>query len=293
MSYCSKCGKKLEEGDIYCPDCGTKNIEVNDNVKIKSQTVLNVDTNFKIIVNILVNMFLKPITTAKKFINETEKNTVIMLTLFLAAMQALLGMWRISQIVSSITNIVQDITRKIVGIINLIQPQDSSNVISDSQINEITIEISKIKSYIKIPYGEIFLQNCALVLISVLIIFVIICVANTLLSKKAPERFKYYKTALIVIVPTLYFEFFSIIFSYLSIDLGLALALLGYIFSLICFAMVIDESLVISKDYTVYVVSVTSLVTIVVLILCFKGFMPSILSSIVSSIMNDIKNLRI
>jgi len=293
MSYCSKCGKKLEEGDIYCPDCGTKNIEVNDNVKIKSQTVLNVDTNFKIIVNILVNMFLKPITTAKKFINETEKNTVIMLTLFLAAMQGLLGMWRISQIVSSITNIVQDITRKIVGIINLIQPQDSSNVISDSQINEITIEISKIKSYIKIPYGEIFLQNCALVLISVLIIFVIICVANTLLSKKAPERFKYYKTALIVIVPTLYFEFFSIIFSYLSIDLGLALALLGYIFSLICFAMVIDESLVISKDYTVYVVSVTSLVTIVVLILCFEGFMPSILSSIVSSIMNDIKNLRI
>lgn len=292
MAYCSKCGKKLEKGDIYCPDCGTKNIELSDNIKIKSKTVLNRDTNFKTIIDILVNMFLKPISTAKKFINETQKNVVIMLTLFLVFMQGLLGIWRMNQIVSSMSSIVQDIIRKIVGIISLIQPQGSSTI-SSSEMNQITDEINRIRLFIKIPYGEIFLQNCALVLISILITFVIICLANTLLSKKLPERFKYYKTALIVIVPVLYFEFFSIIFSYLSIDLGLAVALFGCIISLICFAMLINESLVISKNYTVFVVSFASLVTIVVLILCFSWFMPSILSSVVSSIVNDIKNLGI
>ncbi|OBR92576.1 hypothetical protein CLRAG_24260 [Clostridium ragsdalei P11] len=293
MAYCSKCGKKLEKGDIYCPDCGTKNIELKDNVKIRSQTVPNRNIDYKIIINIIVGMFLKPITTAKKFINETEKNIVVVLTLLFIAFQGFLGIWRANQIVSSISNVVQDVIRKTAEIVNLIQPQGSSNIINSSEMNEITGEISKIKSFIKIPYGEIFLQNCALVLISVLIIFVIICVANTLLSKKAPEKFKYYKTALIVTAPALYFEFFSIIFSYLSIDLGLATALFGYIFSLICFAMVINESLVISKNNTVFVVSFASLVTIIALILCFGWFMPSVLSSIVSSTMNDIKNLGI
>lgn len=295
MAYCSKCGEKLEEGDIYCPNCGTKNIELDDNINIKSKNTqaINVNANFKIIANILIGMFLKPITTAKKFINETKKDIVIILTAFLVIIQGLLGIWRVSQIVLSINNIIENITQKIVEIVNLIQPGNSSNVISSNEMNDLTNEIDKIKSFIKIPYGEIFLQNCALILISILIIFITICVASTLLSKKTPQKFKYYKTALIITVPTLYFEFFSIIFSYLSINLGLVFSLFGLIVSLICFAMVINESLVVPENYILFIVSITSLINIVVLVLCFKEFMPSIISSIVSSIINDIKNLNI
>ena len=27
--YCKKCGRKLADGDMFCPECGTKMIKIN------------------------------------------------------------------------------------------------------------------------------------------------------------------------------------------------------------------------------------------------------------------------
>ncbi|WP_368491064.1 zinc ribbon domain-containing protein [Clostridium sp. BJN0013] len=295
MSYCSKCGKKFKEEDVYCSDCGSKRVDLDENIQIRNKNVqsIKVDINFKVVMDILINMFLKPISTAKRFINDSRKDAVIILTIFIAIMHGLLGMWRINQIVSSINYIVIKLAGKILKIINLIVPGEYSSSISSNDINEITIQLDRMKSIVKIPYGEIFLQNFILILVSILVVFILLYLANTLLSKSKPRVFQYYKTALIVTVPILYFEFFSILFSYLSFNIGLAIALFGFIVSLVCFVMIIKESLVIPENYTLFVVSFIDLVTIIVLIVWFQKCMPSVISNIMSSIINDIKSLNL
>lgn len=293
MAYCSKCGGKLEKDDVYCPSCGTKRIDLDDCINKESGTSqnINMNINIKYGADVFINMFLNPIITAKKFINNGKKDTTIILTIFVIIMHGILGMWRIGQVISSLNSITLKYLKKMVEFVNLLNIGDSYNSISGDEISQATAEISKIKSIIKIPYGNIFLQNCVLILLSILIIFIIICLVNSLLSNNKPHIFKFYKAALISTVPVLYFKFFSIIVSYLSINFGILLLLFGFIVSLICVAIVINKSLMIPERYIPFVVSFIALIVFIVLLICLQKFILSNISTIMSSIMNNIKNL--
>lgn len=296
MAYCSKCGTKLEDGDIYCPNCGTRRMDIDDNTRNQSgnsKETLNVNVNFKAAAGIFINMFLKPVTTAKKFINEGKKDTVILLTIFIAILQGLFGIWKMNQISSNINNIIIQSIKKIFEIVQLIYPSDSPDSISGDDINEIITAVNRIKSGIKIPYGEIFLENCIVVLIAVLTVFVLACLANALFSKNKPEIFKFYKTSVIIAIPTLYFEFFSIMFSYLSIGLGLLLGLFGITASIVCLTIVINESLMVRENYTLFIVSFIAIITGLVIMIFFQKVIPSTVSSIVSSIINSVGSLNL
>ena len=295
MAYCSKCGTKIEEDDIYCPNCGTRRIDIDDDSKSHrpNPNDRSADAGFKEAAIFFVNMFLKPITTAQKFVGSGKKNTAIILTVFTAVMQGFLEMWKMGQLVSNINNIVMQLTNSILKITQLIYPSASPDSINDADINEAMSVINRIKSNIKVPYGDIFLENCILVLVSILASFAIICLANTLFSKSKPRIFKFYKTALIAAVPIIYFEFLSILFSYFSIGLGMALMLFGFIDSVVCFAVATNKSLAASQNCILFVTSFTSVAVIFITLVFFQRFMPSILSTIVSSIMDNIKNLNL
>lgn len=288
MAYCSKCGAKLEEDDIYCPNCGTKRIDIDNghmSVKQKNMRNINVNINFKSVIEIFINMLLKPVTTAKRFINGSKKDTAIILTIFIVIINGLLGMWKVNQIFSNINDVAIKFINKIYEISKFVNP--GSTTLNGDDMNGIVSEIGKIKSIVKIPYGEIFLQNCALILISILVIFIMLCLVNTLLSKNKPQIFKFYKTAIIVTMPIIYFKFLSVIFSYLSIDIGIALALFGFMVSLVCFAMVVNESLKIPENCILYIVSFTVLVVVIIAAVCLQKFIVSDIGNIVSSIMNN------
>ena len=216
MAYCSKCGQKLEEGDAYCPNCGTRMENIDTNAEHKNRPNINMD--LQVLAKIFINMFVKPVTTAKNFINSGRKNTTIILTVFTVGVNGLLGMWKVNQIVSNINDVAIKFINKIVAMSKIIDPSLGDSL-SNSDMNEITAGLAQIKAIIKIPYGQVFVQNCVLILI-------ILCVSNAILSKTKPEVFKFYKTALIVAMPVVYFKFLSIIFSYASVYLGIILALL-------------------------------------------------------------------
>lgn len=240
MAYCSKCGQKLEEGDAYCPNCGTRMKNIDTNAEHKNRPNINMD--LQVLAKIFINMFVKPVTTAKNFINSGRKNTTIILTVFTVVVNGLLGMWKVNQIVSNINDVAIKFINKIVAMSKIIDPSLGDSL-SNSDMNEITAGLAQIKAIIKIPYGQVFVQNCVLILISIVVIFIILCVSNAILSKNKPEVFKFYKTALIIAMPVVYFKFLSIIFSYASVYLGIILALLGLIISLVCFTMSVNESL--------------------------------------------------
>ncbi|MBV4425182.1 zinc ribbon domain-containing protein [Clostridium tyrobutyricum] len=290
MAYCSKCGQKLEEGDAYCPNCGTRMENIDTNAEHKNRPNINMD--LQVLAKIFINMFVKPVTTAKNFINSGRKNTTIILTVFTVGVNGLLGMWKVNQIVSNINDVAIKFINKIVAMSKIIDPSLGDSL-SNSDMNEITAGLAQIKAIIKIPYGQVFVQNCVLILISIVVIFIILCVSNAILSKNKPEVFKFYKTALIVAMPVVYFKFSSIIFSYASVYLGIILALLGLIISLVCFTMSVNESLKISQNHVVFVVSFTVLIVIIVQIACLQKFIPSFIASIVESIMYNIKALNL
>jgi hypothetical protein len=290
MAYCSKCGQKLEKGDAYCPNCGTRMENIDTNAEHKNRPNINMD--LQVLAKIFINMFVKPVTTAKNFINSGRKNTTIILTVFTVVVNGLLGMWKVNQIVSNINDVAIKFINKIVAMSKIIDPSLGDSL-SNSDMNEITAGLAQIKAIIKIPYGQVFVQNCVLILISIVVIFIILCVSNAILSKNKPEVFKFYKTALIVAMPVVYFKFLSIIFSYASVYLGIILALLGLIISLVCFTMSVNESLKISQNHAVFVVSFTVLIVIIVQIACLQKFIPSFIASIVESIMYNIKALNL
>ncbi|AJA47120.1 hypothetical protein CPAST_c10200 [Clostridium pasteurianum DSM 525 = ATCC 6013] len=306
MAYCCKCGTKLNNEDLFCPNCGEKNpvlsqkeeknhknyTELNNSNSTITSNVSN-SVNFKDAFNVIINMFLRPASTAEKFINNADRSIAIIITIFVLIVQGFLGMWKVSQIISNINKLTINITNRIMEFISLLQPGTSSNALSSNDLEYFTREIERIRPYVKIPYGKVFIQNCTLIILAVLIVFIILCLANSMFSRGKVEVFKFYKTALIITLPALYFEFFSIMLSYLSINLGLAIALLGLIISLACFSIIIGTALSFTKNFSVFTASAAAIFTAIALSACLKSFIASDVTDIAASIMNAIKNFNL
>lgn len=316
MRYCHGCGAKIEVGDVFCTNCGKKQLQdspaeekqfqqpmehdnyVNSNTERVQQGASNnfypTSKNQFDFSNgdILLKMLLKPVTGAKQFVESGEKGTAIGITLLLTVMQGLLGVWKVNQFISSLEKMVIDLIQKMSAFMNLIEPGSAGRAIGSNEIMNMTTQINKVKSFINIPYGKIFLQNSALFIISIAILFIIIYLGTNILSKNRSETFTIYKTALIVLVPTLYFEIFSVIFSYLSIYLGFSVAVIGVIISLGCLTIVIKDKLHIDENYSVFIVAISCIVIFIGVSMSLQSFMSSNIADIIMSVTNIMKTLN-
>lgn len=269
MQYCSKCGTKLEEEDIYCPNCGAK--KMDDDTPGKKSTL-----------SIMVNMLLKPVMTAKNFVNNGGKGDSLILTAFAVVLSGLFGIWRASEIIFNINDIIINIVKKVYEVFASMYP-DYVSYITSNDISNLISEINKIKSNVKIPYAYIFFQNCIMILASMAVVFLIVCIINRLVSKSKIDVFKCYKTAIIMVFPYLYFECFSIISSYFSTQLGIIIMLFGVTASIVCFNMIAGEVLEISEDHVLFLISISVVVVFIVISALLVEFIPSTISSIISS----------
>lgn len=314
MGYCHQCGSKVEDGSVFCTNCGVKLIEDLQEEEIQSnenQNFVPKDTffnsqkeayrsyasfknqvNFLNLRDILIKMLLRPVSGGKEFVENGEKSSVIGLTIFLAIVQGILGIWKVNQIISTIQNIALDLVQKISGIMNLIQPGSSRNVPSSDDIMGLTTEINKVKSLINIPYGKIFLQNGMLFLGVIIVLFIVIYFGTNIVSKDKRDPSTIYKTALIISVPTLYFEVFSILVSYMSIYVGAGILLIGVIVSLASLSIIIREELFIDENHSAFIVAVSFLAIFIVILMCLQKFLSSNISDIIMSVTNVMKNIK-
>lgn len=313
MRYCHECGSKLEAGDIFCTNCGTKQIQASSAEEkqfIKNNNSGNSNTggvqhelassyrnlkdqvSFSGVGDILLKMLVRPVFGAKKFVENGEKGSVIAITVLLTIIQGLLGVLKVNQVISSLQNTVIDFIQKIIGFMNIIQPGASEKMLNSRDIMEVTTQINKVKSFIDIPYGKIFLQNSSVFLISIAILFVIIYLGTNISSKNKSEAFTIYKAALIVSVPTLYFELFSILCSYVSFYIGLGVASIGIIVSLCCLNIVIKDKLRIDENHSVFIVSLSCIAVFVGVSMCLQSFVTSNISDIIMSVTNIMKTFK-
>lgn len=319
MRYCHGCGSKIEAEDVFCTNCGTKQVQAsstqekqfqqnqqsaeyskfdNSNAERGHQDLFNSYNNLKSQVNfsqggnILLKMLIKPVEGAKQFVETSEKGFVIAITLVLAIMQGILGVWKVNQLISSLQNLVIDIIQKITTLMNLIEPGSTGKVLGSNEIMELTTQINKLKSFINIPYGKIFLQNSTLFLISIAILFIILYLGTSILSKNRVEASTIYKIALIVTVPTIYFQILAVVFSYLSFYIGLVVGIIGVIISIGCLTITVKEELPINENHSVFIVAISCIAIFISVSIALQSFLSSNISDIVMSLTNVMKTFK-
>lgn len=313
MLFCINCGAKLKDDDTICPNCGAKiNSEEQNNKQLQNKqpqrceqeqncqetqgnqeteetqdTQDNNSIKSDLIYKILINMLIKPISSAKEFVRECKINYTVVLTLLLMVIQGILGIWKSSQVMNDIQYMARYLIKGFTYIIDKIQPGTSQNI-SDS--NLITIMINKFKICADIPYDRIFVQNCIIYLAGIASLFAAVCLLILAFSKKKISLFTLYKVSLIISVPVLYSEFFAILFSYVSFVVGICIFLIGWFISVICLAGVFKDILEIDENYSLFYSVISFTIVIIIAILILKIFISSDAISMIKSFQDSLNS---
>lgn len=258
MKYCYGCGLKIQDEDLFCINCGAK----QESPKGLSSKVKNMDLSGE--KDVFINMFLKPITKAKEFVQKAEKGSVILITLFIVFMQGILGMWRANQIISGIEEIAMNMSQKIGKVLNLFAFGGRGEM-DPTEILSIKGYVNNIKRFIDMPYGKIFFENMGIVMCLVFSVFIIIYLFCSIVSKNKIDTFKLYKISIIGFVPILNFEALSIICSYGSFYIGSYVAIIGAIISTIVLYSILKETLSIDENNSAFISAVCVMAVVIII----------------------------
>ncbi|MDD3224804.1 MAG: zinc ribbon domain-containing protein [Clostridium sp.] len=260
MSYCRKCGTKLEEGTTFCPNCGA---QTNKSSNESSTNIPNEDTsssseppqfNFNEIIDVFKSTILKPVSGGKHFVASADKNLAIIITIIFTILQGLLSIWRTSELLGKVSSGASSLLDRI--------PLLSSFI--GSTIDSVSI-----------PYLKIFIQECVLYLIFVGILFGLLCLVINNFSKIKHTSFMVFKTVLISTLPYLVCEFISIILSTFALPLGIIFILLGVLISIVTLTVIISEGFKVKGDICAFLIPICLVVTVIIYLVILTSCIAS------------------
>ena len=132
-----------------------------------------------------------------------------------------------------------------------------------------------------IPYDKIFIGNCGLYLISLLVLFVSIYLGISIFAKVKCTPFMVFKATLISTLPVLICEIFSILFSNLSLYLGIIFVILGVFISITTLAIIVKESFHIKSNLCILIISISGVITLAAFFLTFSYHLSDVVKAIV------------
>jgi len=295
MTYCSKCGSKIEINDGFCPNCGTKvnqsstknpnnekigqtseNVKILEDVKSVSNQI-----NFSEIINILKLSVLNPVSGGEQFVTKTQMSPVIIITIILTFLQGILGMWRVNQLLSSISTILTDFYRDISSLAILFGQSASSYSVDSNNLDSMNKSIDQFKYLNIIPYGKIFIGNCELYLVGLLVLFISIYLGISIFTKVKCTPFLVFKAILISTLPIFVCEIISILFSNFSFYLGIILIILGVFCSITTLAMIIKNSFNINANPCVLIISISSILALTAFFIAFSYHLADVIKEVV------------
>jgi hypothetical protein len=295
MAYCNNCGSKIDGNDIFCANCGAKvNQKSNENKERIEQTFEHAKSitnqiDFSEIINTLKTSVLKPVSGGKQFVDKAQKNQVIIITIILAFLQGILGIWRINQISNSLQNIISNFYEDLSSLASLFG-QGSSYNFNSNELESLNKTIDQFKYLITIPYAKIFIQNGAIYLIALLVLFIFIYLGISIFIKVKCTPLAVFKAVLISTIPIFTCEIISIVSSYFSLYLGIGFVILGASISIITLAIILKESLNITENPCVLIVAIAWLIALAVFFVVLQNFISSDLSDIVKTVINSYKS---
>lgn len=263
MLKCKNCGFNLEEGDVFCPNCGSKQKEGNFEEYSSNETALKAQNQFDFqqIINVSTQMFLKPIDGAKKFIEEGSKQAALILMVIICLIQGLLGMWKTNQIINNISKTVIDFAKSINSFMSLFNGEYLRDI---NDLMDLTQVLDKIKSLIQLPYGKIFLQNAFIIFIIILTVFIGILIFSNVLSKEKSDVLVIFKISVVSLLPFIYFEILSIIASYITFYLGIIILLFGIFSAVISLNRLINIYLISNENHCAFIASFIAIIALIV-----------------------------
>ncbi|KHD35652.1 metal-binding protein [Clostridium acetobutylicum] len=266
MKYCVNCGAQLNDDDLFCGACGAKQPESSKMGNAVGK-IQNLNLDFKGVVKSLGNVFLKPVSASEEFVQRTSRNNSILATVILLLISAILGMWRIQQVLSGIEKLL-------------------TGVLGSSLIGNIIGSTSRYfdaKQDLHIPYGMIFIENAFVFILAVAVIFGVLYLALNVVDKNKVNILTIYNIAVIYTVPFLYFKLISIIVSYVSNSVGIFVELIGLIISIVTLVLIIRDIFKVDKDKAVIITVVVSIIVIFIAMFCLNSFVQANIKQIMQS----------
>lgn len=279
MKYCYKCGSKMEDDDLFCGNCGAKQYETQ---KSETAPVKYENNDLQNVFRCLPNMFLKPVSAGEEFISKNSRNSSIIMTIVLCLFSGVLGAWRVQQFVSNIQNLITGFVSDINSLASIVGSRGSN--VQDSDIIQY---YSKIKQYLKIPYGAIFVQNVAVLIVVVVIMFIISYLGISIVDKNKVNTLKIYNTVIVSVIPFFYFKLLAIIVSYVSNYAGFVIELLGLIICIGTFVLLVKNIFSIDNNKILFIAAALALFIVVLGSLCVGQFIKSDVESMMQSFMQS------
>ena len=245
MKYCTNCGEKIRDGNIFCISCGNKVSSSDENgktVQIKREfeevnrgKTINLQAlNAYVgeIKNVLLGMVIKPISTVKYFANKLSIQSMTVLLFSLSIIHGLLAMW----FIKAVFNTMEIALNRISSIMYLRWLDNYDEIIN--------IHYGKV-----FGYGFLFNVSCYIIMG-----FMFFAIAKYRFKRNCKLR-NFFNIVIAASVPYIIFLFLGIILSYITPIITATCTIIGILLNVFCVSSGVNESLKISENKTMYIVA--------------------------------------
>lgn len=279
--FCSKCGNKLKDDEVFCGNCGTRSREENStettlnyqqhgSVNFAEMTNINKEVTaekFNKVFRIIKPMLITPTSSIKGIVNEIDKTTLIIFNVSLAIIQGLLFTWFFNESVSVISKKLSSLISGFGG-----------------SLLEGLIDV---KEFLKIPYGQIFIQGAVLFLITVGILYLGIYIVVNTIFKSNTNVLDIAKVAALITIPTLVGEILFLLVVYISLPLAIVVFVIGIFISFSTLVIGTTNLINLHDDKVTFGVSITYTVMLASVIFLIYQFVLMDIDSIKNSVVNS------
>lgn len=264
MAFCSNCGSKLEDSDLFCVVCGAQQKPTNGPVynpagagpqQFQGTQAPNVNAEaFKRYMNeifgILKGMILSPISTVQALSKNAYKEASIILAVVLGLVQGLLFMWAIKQTIGSIFDSIGAAAGAAMGAFGGALGSSMGNLFS-------------------IPYGKFFLLYLLVYIIAMGSLFFGLYLAGRYIMKGKASLLSVWNVTVAAAIPFTASVIVGLILTYISGILGEIVILFGILISTFSVYSGTKEGAEISDNNTAFAVGLASVVSsFIVLLIC-------------------------